>query len=224
MDSDDAQSAGLPSPWPGSLSTGSTSASVSSSTVGFAHTGQLSPISNGVDLPYGAPGGSASLASPSQSPPQRAEPSSAASSARPQAWPAGYHRSEHVSLLPRPRERHDTHNQQFAWDGVSDDGLAVPKLEPPDDDDFCMDDLQEVPSPPALALLGHSQVAPDQPKLKRPRGRPRKHPLIPLAANKITKGRSKTGCLTCRKRKKKCDEAKPRCELTRPPPRLLCVF
>lgn len=30
-------------------------------------------------------------------------------------------------------------------------------------------------------------------------------------AAKTTKGRSKTGCLTCRKRKKKCDEAKPRC-------------
>lgn len=24
--------------------------------------------------------------------------------------------------------------------------------------------------------------------------------------------RTKTGCLTCRKRKKKCDEAKPECE------------
>ncbi|KAM0182216.1 hypothetical protein ACHAPF_001103 [Botrytis cinerea] len=29
--------------------------------------------------------------------------------------------------------------------------------------------------------------------------------------SKVEKGRSKTGCVTCRKRKKKCDEAKPRC-------------
>ena len=50
-------------------------------------------------------------------------------------------------------------------------------------------------------------------KTKRPRGRPRKHPLTPAVnANKSTKGRSKTGCITCRKRKKKCDEAKPRCK------------
>lgn len=49
-------------------------------------------------------------------------------------------------------------------------------------------------------------------KTKRPRGRPRKHPLTPAVnANKSAKGRSKTGCITCRKRKKKCDEAKPRC-------------
>lgn len=44
----------------------------------------------------------------------------------------------------------------------------------------------------------------------RKRGRPRKHPL-PAAGNqaKVTKGRSKTGCITCRRRKKKCDETKP---------------
>ncbi|KAJ5294078.1 hypothetical protein PENANT_c009G02641 [Penicillium antarcticum] len=43
----------------------------------------------------------------------------------------------------------------------------------------------------------------------RKRGRPRKHPL-PTGA-KVTKGRSKTGCITCRRRKKKCDETKPAC-------------
>jgi hypothetical protein len=44
----------------------------------------------------------------------------------------------------------------------------------------------------------------------RKRGRPRKHPLpVPGGQIKITKGRSKTGCITCRRRKKKCDETKP---------------
>lgn len=44
----------------------------------------------------------------------------------------------------------------------------------------------------------------------RKRGRPRKHPLpTPGGQAKITKGRSKTGCITCRRRKKKCDETKP---------------
>lgn len=44
----------------------------------------------------------------------------------------------------------------------------------------------------------------------RKRGRPRKHPLpTPGGQAKVTKGRSKTGCITCRRRKKKCDETKP---------------
>lgn len=44
----------------------------------------------------------------------------------------------------------------------------------------------------------------------RKRGRPRKHPLpTPGGQLKVTKGRSKTGCITCRRRKKKCDETKP---------------
>lgn len=46
---------------------------------------------------------------------------------------------------------------------------------------------------------------------KRGRGRPRKHPIPPKNVQKITKGRSKTGCITCRRRKKKCDETKPDC-------------
>ncbi|KAI9752268.1 MAG: hypothetical protein M4579_005692 [Chaenotheca gracillima] len=48
---------------------------------------------------------------------------------------------------------------------------------------------------------------------KRPRGRPRKHPLPSTEPqSKIAKGRSKTGCITCRRRKKKCDETKPQCQ------------
>jgi len=43
----------------------------------------------------------------------------------------------------------------------------------------------------------------------RKRGRPRKHPIV--EHKKITHARSKTGCGTCRKRKKKCDESKPTC-------------
>lgn len=55
-------------------------------------------------------------------------------------------------------------------------------------------------------------AAPDAP-VKRRRGRPRKHPpKPPRPPGKVVKGRSKTGCITCRKRKKKCDESKPRCE------------
>ncbi|KAK4154325.1 fungal-specific transcription factor domain-containing protein [Chaetomidium leptoderma] len=212
MDSDDAPSVGLPSPWLDSLTTCSTSVSVSSSTMGFTSTGQLSPISNGVDLPYGAARSSASLASPSLSPPVTAESHSAPSPVRAQAWDPGYTSAEHIAVLPSGHDSYAAHHQDVAWEDVSNDILTVPKLEPLDDDDFCMDDLEDAPSPPVLTFESHSQGAPGQPKHKRPRGRPRKHPLLPNAsANKITKGRSKTGCLTCRKRKKKCDEAKPRC-------------
>ncbi|KAE9570193.1 hypothetical protein CGMCC3_g13779 [Colletotrichum fructicola] len=91
----------------------------------------------------------------------------------------------------------------------SDDILTVPKLEPLDDD-FKLDDVKEAP----LNTAESSLISPTttQSKQKRPRGRPRKHPLAPVVnPSKVTKGRSKTGCITCRRRKKKCDEAKPRC-------------
>jgi hypothetical protein len=198
----------------GSLPVGSTTVSFSSSsTMSFAHTGQLSPISNGVDLPPGATRSSASLASPSQSPPVTAESYSASSSVAPHGWLLGYHPSEHISGLTHEPESYAAHGQD-AWEAGPDELLEVAKLEPLDDDDFCMDDLDEAPSPPILTPSSHPQGAAGPPKLKRPRGRPRKHPLLPnITTNKITKGRSKTGCLTCRKRKKKCDEAKPRCKL-----------
>lgn len=43
----------------------------------------------------------------------------------------------------------------------------------------------------------------------RKRGRPRKHPVT--EARKTAHTRSKTGCATCRRRKKRCDERKPGC-------------
>lgn len=93
-----------------------------------------------------------------------------------------------------------------SWDQSDDnDMLLVPKIESLDDD-VDMRDVKEasVPQSPGIGLTP-SQV-------KRPRGRPRKHPVPTLESmSKVAKGRSKTGCITCRKRKKKCDEAKPRC-------------
>ena len=131
---------------------------------------------------------------------------SASSSDGADAWAAGYSGSDDAAEMAYASDQHD-----IVWDHGADDMLMLLKAEPlDDDDDFCIDDFKEAPSEllPATGILTSTQ-----PKVKRPRGRPRKHPLVPsVAANKITKGRSKTGCLTCRKRKKKCDEAKPRCE------------
>ncbi|KAI0508805.1 fungal-specific transcription factor domain-containing protein [Xylaria bambusicola] len=99
-------------------------------------------------------------------------------------------------------------NGDMNWDSPEDE-LTVPKLEPMDDDCFRMDDVKEEPRA-SVPLSDCPSAAP--PKVKRPRGRPRKHPIgTQQVSSKIAKGRSKTGCITCRRRKKKCDEAKPRC-------------
>ncbi|KKY30881.1 putative c6 transcription factor [Diaporthe ampelina] len=103
---------------------------------------------------------------------------------------------------------HVVGEQDMHWEHGSDEGVAVPKVEPMDED-IRLDEIKEAPPTPVPSNTSPTSA---QPKAKRPRGRPRKHPLTPVVStNKITKGRSKTGCLTCRKRKKKCDEAKPRC-------------
>ncbi|KAK0721554.1 hypothetical protein B0T21DRAFT_414730 [Apiosordaria backusii] len=224
MDSDEIPHVGLPSPWLDSLSAGSNSLSTSSSTLSFARTGQLSPqlspISTGMAMSCGATDSSSCLASPSLSPPTAAmnTHSLSSSASTESSWTLGYSGSgsdeahEHEQL-PRGAmsHHHDFHHEHMPWEqDDSDDLMTVPKLEPLDDDGFCMDDLREAPDTP-IGGVAHA-LGLGQPKPKRPRGRPRKHPLTPnLTASKVTKGRTKTGCLTCRKRKKKCDEAKPRC-------------
>jgi hypothetical protein len=57
-------------------------------------------------------------------------------------------------------------------------------------------------------------ISPTEPvRVRRGRGRPRIYPpRSPTTSSKQTKARSKTGCTTCRKRKKKCDETKPFCK------------
>jgi hypothetical protein len=77
--------------------------------------------------------------------------------------------------------------------------MEIPKVEETDEDL-----LSIKPSEVGETETGTPAAVP------RKRGRPRKHPLpVPGAHAKITKGRSKTGCITCRRRKKKCDETKP---------------
>jgi hypothetical protein len=91
---------------------------------------------------------------------------------------------------------------------------VVPKVEELEDDDT-IDPKIKSPSDEgdgveSSALNGSGAIA------RRPRGRPRKHPKSPTTAiSKPPKGRSKTGCITCRRRKKKCDEKKPECTLER---------
>ncbi|KAF2101977.1 hypothetical protein NA57DRAFT_33791 [Rhizodiscina lignyota] len=84
---------------------------------------------------------------------------------------------------------------------------VIPKIEEVEEEDEL--DQKPLPSPPDEEDMEHND---DQTLIKRPRGRPRKHPKEPPnSISKTLKGRSKTGCITCRRRKKKCDETKPAC-------------
>lgn len=91
---------------------------------------------------------------------------------------------------------------------------VVPKIEEIDDDEaFAIELANE-----RIRTTGQMDVVESKDKSvsipvtgPRKRGRPRKHPLPAPGQIKVTKGRSKTGCITCRRRKKKCDETKPTC-------------
>lgn len=81
------------------------------------------------------------------------------------------------------------------------------------------DDTEELDIKPDLASLDLASPTRQSPTRqspivagRRPRGRPRKHPKPEqIVLIKKPMGRSKTGCITCRRRKKKCDERKPTC-------------
>jgi len=86
----------------------------------------------------------------------------------------------------------------------SDDSSDItigPKIEELDDDEFnALNHIEE-----AKLLTANDAGQP----VVRKRGRPRKHPVS--ETRKTTHTRSKTGCVTCRRRKKRCDERKPSC-------------
>ncbi|KAJ5493012.1 hypothetical protein N7539_001758 [Penicillium diatomitis] len=87
------------------------------------------------------------------------------------------------------------------------DSDQLPKIEELDENE---DDIHRIKSSEVGAQGQSTTAAPVA--VPRKRGRPRKHPLpTPGGQAKVTKGRSKTGCITCRRRKKKCDETKPAC-------------
>lgn len=95
---------------------------------------------------------------------------------------------------------------------------VTPKIEELDED-FAID--TKIESPPETSRNREegdvdTTQTPNGTVVRRPRGRPRKHPKSPPSNSlKAPKGRSKTGCMTCRRRKKKCDETRPECEFAR---------
>jgi len=165
---------------------------LTASAISNLHTGQLSPISTGMDV-----AGLDTTSSISSTTDAAALGTSASSHT---TWGSGF---------PDQDTDKDV-DHDMNWGEPMDETMAMPKIEPMDDDGFHMEDVNPAPQE-AIGDPAKSDGA-AAPKVKRPRGRPRKHPHPPVVStNKVTKGRSKTGCITCRKRKKKCDEAKPRC-------------
>ncbi|KAF1945802.1 hypothetical protein EJ02DRAFT_337595 [Clathrospora elynae] len=88
--------------------------------------------------------------------------------------------------------------------GRAESSEIVPKVE---ETELQLADVKEEP------FAHDTPISPTEPvRIRRARGRPRIHPpRSPATLAKQAKARSKTGCTTCRKRKKKCDETKPFC-------------
>jgi hypothetical protein len=115
-------------------------------------------------------------------------------------------------------EEEDEDVDDYKWD--EEDDLLVPKLEPMDEVDLTkfslVSGLKEDIIPELPSALKPAEA-------RRPRGRPKKHPQGYPSTTKWQGGkeigRSKVGCITCRRRKKKCDETKPSCTFTTTPHR-----
>lgn len=92
----------------------------------------------------------------------------------------------------------------------ADDDVAL-KIEEMDED--VLEDTKVTPTSESPTAPQAEREGP--PIGAKKRGRPRKHPCPPpISQAKAAKGRSKTGCVTCRRRKKKCDETRPSCKRT----------
>ena len=126
----------------------------------------------------------------------------------PIASPLGCSSNSSFSVTTMGSDAHTT------TEGESDDsdGGRSPRVEPKIEevDDGRMRDISDVKSSDESTASEEKTVVLTR---RRGRGRPKKVPSLPSPnLNKVAKGRSKTGCLTCRRRKKKCDEGKPECE------------
>lgn len=145
---------------------------MTSATTARMDAGQLSPISTEFDIPvYDRVTGA----------PLQPMIHSAASSCA-DSWSTSY--SEDIEVDDAEQEAHGDYGP--------DEGLAMPKIEPLEDDSFSMENIKEAPRIPEPQSETGASL---QPKTKRPRGRPRKHPIAqPIITNKVAKGRSKTGC------------------------------
>lgn len=143
------------------------------------------------NLSVGVPGPEAHASLSNSSSPQ---PSMASSSESPMGTPV--FDSGVSSIADNRSESQDDLRSTF--------GDIVPKIE---EKELSLAEVK------AEMIVEEGLVSPTDPpvRVRRGRGRPRLHPPKSPTTSKQAKARSKTGCITCRKRKKKCDEAKPAC-------------
>lgn len=148
------------------------SAWTTSVTTARMNAGQLSPISTEFDIP-----GHDRVTGGVLPPMIHSATSSSADS-----WSTSW--SEDMEVEDAGQEAH--------WDHGLEGALAVPKIEPLEDESFSMENIKEAPQ---IGEMEQENDVSIPPKVKRPRGRPRKHPIAqPVATSKVAKGRSKTGC------------------------------
>ena len=124
------------------------------------------------------------------------------------------------------RYSHESASQAYALASSSDGALGRPRQSP-------SDESLESDSSPQRSQQGHAEDEPDfhsgntAPMLQKQRKRYEdsnclmfyiEHVLPDVGNNQLTQisrvfsNRTKTGCMTCRERKKKCDEKKPDCQ------------
>lgn len=125
-----------------------------------------------------------------------------------QSWDSGYVLGEEMDDDTESIDGNIGGMDEFHGHTPGNMDMSDLKVESPDN--VLLGNMQEADS--TISASGQSSISP--PQMKRPRGRPRKHPIQAAdTGGKKPNGRSKTGCRTCRRRKKKCDEAKPHCKL-----------
>ena len=115
-------------------------------------------------------------------------------------WPGDAADRSLADLDARSSSYHLSHRPDSSSSAFLDappfDMDSLPKVEELDED------IQSI-KPSDVGAEGPNDTAAPV-AVPRKRGRPRKHPLpVPGGQVKVTKGRSKTGCITCRRRKKK---------------------
>ncbi|PGH36067.1 hypothetical protein GX50_01079 [[Emmonsia] crescens] len=118
------------------------------------------------------------------------------------------------SLEHSPASSHSSRAFSFAVVSSPDSDMVddvTPKVEEIDDEGVSLEAIKEQDEDSDIQRCSAETTLPNPINAPRKRGRPRKHPLPTPGQAKIAKGRSKTGCITCRRRKKKCDESKPSC-------------
>ncbi len=196
------------------------------------HTGQLSPVSTGMDIPGGAHTRHHHHTTAITTTTGRADDDVCASDrlrlvARPHHGALDLVRLVHRLVehrVRRPRRRDRPRRRRHAVESATRTTCShLPKTEPADEDTFRLEDVKEAPPPDARRQQPTPRRPLPSPKIKRPRGPPRKHPLTPRRRRQ----QGHQGPLQDRlhhlpaSARRSATKAKPRCKPLAEPPALV---